>query len=429
VTIEPINDAPVAVDDTAVVLRQQPSGDIKVLAAGLSGTMNVLDNDSDVDNTGLTVTQVGTPDRGGVVDIDGDGSVVNYAPVSSFTGMETFTYTVQDGLVGETAVVSMTITEGIDGGIGGDAFVVPDMGDAQTFIVTVEIPENVANGDNAALVFDLPQSNNFGALGSDSAAFIAPGNNVVAAGLSFSLFAYLDGQLMDESYQFDQPVRLTFNYANAEVAHIGPSENSLALFFAQEGGWANSGIQVVERDNTNHRVTFAVSHAGSFTLFRQGFIFIPLVMHNFVQAPDLVVESLTVLSPGGADGAAGDIQVVIANVGNGAVTDEFWVDLYIDPQTAPTGVNQTWQMSGKQGAVWGVTSSALPLLPGESLTLTLSSPYIVPEQSSIAWPLPSNIPIYVQVDSANTGSPDGAVRELHEIRGEPYNNVRRFYTP
>ena len=425
-TIEPINDAPVAIDDTAVVLRQQPSGNIKVLATGSSGTMNVLDNDSDVDNTSLTVTQVGSPNQGGAVNINSNGSLQQYAPVSSFTGMETFTYTVQDGVLGETAVVSMTVTNGIDGGIGGDSFVVPQMGTDHTFAVNVQIPNTFANGKNVALVFDTFEAVNFGLSSNDPANFPTPGNNMVAAGLSFTLFAYLDGQPIDESYQFDEPVILTFNYPNAAVAHIGPSENSLALFFAQDNSWANSGIQVMERDNTSHQVTFAVSHAGSFELFRQGFIFMPMVMNNFVQAPDLVVESITILSSGGAGGTAGDIQVVIANVGNGAVTDEFWVDLYINPQMAPTGVNQTWELLGKQGAVWGITSAALPLLPGERLTLTLSSPYALPGQSNIMWPLPLNIPIYVQVDSANAGFPNGAVRELHEIRGEPYNNITRF---
>ncbi|MCA9930637.1 MAG: hypothetical protein KC419_19265, partial [Anaerolineales bacterium] len=415
-------DFPQAVDDTAVVLRR-PSNDLLILAARPSGTMNVLDNDIDAEDTTRSVIGVGDPDQGGDVSIDTDGTLLDYAPVPGFTGLEAFTYTMTDSVWESMAVISMTVTEGLDGGVGGDAFTVPEMGDAQTFTVTVEIPNDVANGENVALVFDNTTApGNFSALNENSA---APGG-MVAAGLSFTLVAYENGRLVDESYQFEQPVTLTLRYVNAEVADTSPSENSLALYFAQKGGWANSGIQVLERDNANHQVTFAVSHAGSFALFRQGFIFIPLVMNNFAQAPDLVVKSLTVLSAGD-QGVSGDIQVVIANEGNGPVTEEFWVDLYIDPKTAPTAVNQTWQMLGDQGFVWGVTTSALPLQPGERLTLTLSSPYARPALSNIKWPLSPGISIDVQVDSAKVGSPDGAVRELHEIYGEPYNNIRRFF--
>jgi len=416
VTIEPINDAPVAVDDTAVVLRQ-PSGAVKVLVTGSTGSMNVLDNDGDVDSVNLSVTHVGIPDAGGVVNIDGAGTVLNYAPVSSFTGVETFAYTVNDGVLGETAVVSMTVTEGIDGGVGGDSFSVSEVGSGQTFFITVEIPENVANGENVALVYD--QSNSVQTSSASS---------METTGLMFDLFAYLNGLVMDESYQFTEPVTLTINYANTNLTDIGPSENSLALFFSQNGDWENSGIQLIERDSDNKQVTFSVNHAGSFALLRQGFVFLPIIMNNFVTAPDLVVDSLTVLSPGGGGGTPGDIQVVISNVGNGAVTDEFWVDLYVNPQTAPTSVNQTWEMVGNQGFVWGITASALPLNPGESLTLTLSSSYAMPSLSNIKWPLLPGVPIDVQVDSAKTGFPEGAVPELHEIRGEPYNNIRRFFS-
>jgi hypothetical protein len=260
--------------------------------------------------------------------------------------------------------------------------------------------------------------NQSGGLQSNSA------NSMKNTGLTFALFAYLNGQLMDESYQFAEPVTLTINYANTDLADIGPSENSMMLYFLQNNDWKNSGIQVFERDVNNNQITFLISHAGSFTLFRQGEIFLPIVLNSFVQAPDLVVDSITVLSHGSSDGTPGDIQVIISNVGNAAVTDEFWVDLYINPQTAPTSVNQTWEMLGNQGFVWGVTTSALPLLPGESLTLTLSSPNAMPALSNIHWPLTSDVSIYAQVDSAKAGFPNGAVREIHEIRNEPYNNIQ-----
>ena len=86
---------------------------------------------------------------------------------------------------------------------------------------------------------------------------------------------------------------VTFDYAGAEAADIGPSEQSLALYVWQEGGWTESGIQIVERDTGQHRLVVTVDHTGTFALFRRGFVFLPLVANNYVNASDLVVESLT----------------------------------------------------------------------------------------------------------------------------------------
>jgi hypothetical protein len=78
---------------------------------------------------------------------------------------------------------------------------------------------------------------------------------------------------------------------------------------------------------------------------------------------------------------------------------------------------------GKEGLVWGVTADALPLMPGQMLTLTLDGPYYVPAYSQVAWPVAVGSPLYVQVDSANAATDYGAVREAHEAYGGTYNNL------
>jgi hypothetical protein len=144
-------------------------------------------------------------------------------------------------------------------------------------------------------------------------------------------------------------------------------------------------------------------------------IYLPLVARNSVAAPDLVVERVAV------SGAMA--QVVIKNQGNAAVVDEFWVDLYVNPNPVPTGVNQIWN-DGRctQGIVWGVTSSALPLKPSGTITLTYGDAYYQPTLSN--WgTIPVGTPIYAQADSANKNTTYGAVLETHEILGETYNNI------
>jgi len=129
----------------------------------------------------------------------------------------------------------------------------------------------------------------------------------------------------------------------------------------------------------------------------------------------LVVDSLS------ATGS--QVTVTISNQGNAPVVDAFWVDVYINPTTAPTGVNQPWPNLGSQGLVWGVEGTALPLAPGESLTLTIGDSYYWPDLSGFDTPLPTGSSVYAQVDSANAATTYGGVLESHEISGGTYNNI------
>jgi subtilisin-like proprotein convertase family protein len=145
-------------------------------------------------------------------------------------------------------------------------------------------------------------------------------------------------------------------------------------------------------------------------------IYLPLVMRNYAAAPDLVVQRILATS--------NNVQVVIKNQGSLPVKDEFWVDVYINPTSPPTHVNQTWDMLGDQGLTWGVTGAALPALtPGGALTLTVGDAYYWPSYSQVSWPLAAGTPVYAQVDSVNWDTTYGAVLESHEIMGGDYNNI------
>ena len=117
------------------------------------------------------------------------------------------------------------------------------------------------------------------------------------------------------------------------------------------------------------------------------------------------------------------VELVIANQGNAPVRNDFWVDVYIAPRVAPTLVNQPWYELGDEGLVWGVFGQALSALePGGTLTLKTGDLYYFANYSKASWPLSAGTPIYGQVDSfASSGY--GAVPELDEILGRPYNNI------
>ncbi|MDJ0755910.1 MAG: Calx-beta domain-containing protein [Ardenticatenaceae bacterium] len=144
-------------------------------------------------------------------------------------------------------------------------------------------------------------------------------------------------------------------------------------------------------------------------------VYLPIALQNYPLGPDLIVESLAV--------AGATIEVTIRNSGDAPVTDAFWVDVYVDPDVPPTAVNQTIDTLGSRGAVWGVSSSALPLMPGESLTLVLNDPYFDAAVSRLSLPVQPGSAVYAQVDSAHPDTSYGGVLESHERLDEPYNNI------
>lgn len=131
-------------------------------------------------------------------------------------------------------------------------------------------------------------------------------------------------------------------------------------------------------------------------------VYLPVVMHK--AGPDLIVDSITA--------TANNIQVVVKNQGSLPVVDAFWVDVYINPATPPTGVNQAWYDLGTQGLVWGVTT--LPLASGDTITLTVNDAYYHPKLSNFVTPLPPGSTIYAQADSYNLATNYGAVFESNE---------------
>jgi hypothetical protein len=96
ITINPVNDAPTATDDSATT-NEDVSVDI-----------NVLGNDSDIDGDALSVSAIPTPPTHGSAVINGDDTVT-YTPDADYNGTDSFTYTVSDGSLTDEATVSITI--------------------------------------------------------------------------------------------------------------------------------------------------------------------------------------------------------------------------------------------------------------------------------------------------------------------------------
>ncbi|HYI11937.1 MAG TPA: Ig-like domain-containing protein [Thermoanaerobaculia bacterium] len=114
VTINIVNQAPTAADDSFIgvgntELRVGTGGALHP-AAVVSGS--VLSNDTDADNgpSPLTATFSPTSANGGTVTGNPNGSF-NYLPPTGFTGVDSFTYTISDGLATDSGTVTIAVNE------------------------------------------------------------------------------------------------------------------------------------------------------------------------------------------------------------------------------------------------------------------------------------------------------------------------------
>ncbi len=140
ITVAPVNDPPAAGDDSYEV--DEDSVDTR---------FEVLDNDDDpVEGDPLSITAVGDPDQGGAATIDGDA--VLYTPAPDFFGVETFSYTIDDGQGGQdSATVTVTVNNVPDAPqAAGDSFTVDE--DTQNNPLDVLTNDHDADGDELTLV-------------------------------------------------------------------------------------------------------------------------------------------------------------------------------------------------------------------------------------------------------------------------------------
>ena len=91
------NDAPDANDDNYNILNNEPI------------TLNVLENDFDLNGDSLIIESFTQPSEGGTVSLNDNGELV-FTPDEDFTGTITFTYTISDGNGGtDTATITLNI--------------------------------------------------------------------------------------------------------------------------------------------------------------------------------------------------------------------------------------------------------------------------------------------------------------------------------
>ena len=97
IVVNSVNDRPVAENDSVSTDE------------GVAVSLNVLNNDDDVDGDNLSLTGVSNPANGTVS--SNTNGLITYTPDPGFFGSDTFTYTVSDGSLSATGSVTVTVNE------------------------------------------------------------------------------------------------------------------------------------------------------------------------------------------------------------------------------------------------------------------------------------------------------------------------------
>ena len=170
VTVDNVNNAPDAFDDT-----------FNVLADSSNNLLDVLSNDSDQDlGDLLSISAVGPTNNGGTASISGTTTIV-YTPALSFSGQEVFTYTASDGALQDTATVTAMVIASANSA--------PSVADQAFGIV-----ENSPNGSSLGTIIASDPN------GGQTLAYtiiVSPANNPVILNSSSGELTVSDSSLLD----------------------------------------------------------------------------------------------------------------------------------------------------------------------------------------------------------------------------------------
>lgn len=126
------------------------NNDTVATRAGQSVQIDVLANDTDAAGTinPATVALLAPPDNGGTVQIDPASGLITYTPAVDFSGVETFSYTVNNGsgATSNTATVTANVTPAVTAPVAAD--------DAATALLGAPVQLSVAANDASAVGID-----------------------------------------------------------------------------------------------------------------------------------------------------------------------------------------------------------------------------------------------------------------------------------
>ncbi|HDM8192512.1 TPA: tandem-95 repeat protein, partial [Vibrio harveyi] len=332
VTVNPVNDAPVAVNDTV-----STDEDTAV-------TIDVLANDSDPENDQLTITNASVPAEQGTVTIV-DGKLV-FTPAENFNGDATISYTISDGQLTDDATVAVTVNPVNDAPVAVDDTVTTDEDTA----VTIDVLANDSDPENDQLTItnaSVPAEQGTVAIVDGKLVFTPAENFYGDATISYTIS---DGQLTD-----DATVAVTVNPVNdAPVAvndTVGTDEDTAVT------------IDVLANDSDPENDQLTITNAS-----------VPAE-----QGTVAIVDGKLVFTP--AENFNGDATISYT-ISDGQLTDDATVAVTVNPvNDAPVAVNDA--VSTDEDTAVTIDVLANDSDP-ENDTLTITAASVPAEQGTVA---------------------------------------------
>ena len=209
VTVNPVNDAPQGVDDTLAV---DEDSDLT--------NKEVITNDTDIDGDVLSVTGISYSGLGTVV-INTNATSIDYTPALNFNGSEQITYTVSDGELTATAILTVTVNPVNDAPVAVDDTFTIQQGNTE--IVTL-IASDV-DGDNLSYSIVEQPSQGSVTIDGDQATYIAAGTSLGSDSFTFTAF---DGIL--NSNEATMSIDVTLDLLNFELDNVRSYPNPFNSF-------------------------------------------------------------------------------------------------------------------------------------------------------------------------------------------------------
>ncbi|MBV2133404.1 tandem-95 repeat protein, partial [Pseudomonas sp. MAP12] len=211
VTVTPVNDAPVAVDDAVTVTEDVP----------FTSSIQLDANDSDLDGDNLSVVAgTFTTAQGGSITIAADGSY-SYTPAANFHGTDSVDYTVTDGNLTDTGTLTITVTPVNDAPVGQADAVFISEGSTSMF-------GSVLDNDTDVDLDSLVVTQFAGDVGGVPTA--ANGSNSITTALGGTVVMNVDG---------------SFSYVAPVLNHSGASQQSDSFVYRSSDGGLQSGWTTV----------------------------------------------------------------------------------------------------------------------------------------------------------------------------------------
>jgi len=236
VNVIPVNDAPVAVDDTATT-----DEDTDV-------TVDVLANDSDVEGDTLSSSVTSAPTNGATT-VNADGSIT-YTPDADFSGSDSFTYELSDGNGGSaTATVSITINPVNDVPVAVDDTATTD--EDTDVIVDVLANDTDADGDALTPSVSAAPANGAATVNADGTITYTP--NADFSGSDSFTYELSDGN----GGSATATVSVTVNPVNDAPLFVDPTPADNAMLMAPEGAAFTIDLEAtdVEGDALTYTLT------------------------------------------------------------------------------------------------------------------------------------------------------------------------------